>query len=179
MNRLIVMAVVVLLSGCVSGAKLEGMVYRAPAAAYPPALVEAVEVGDVAGGKATNPLWMTEISNSAFSGALAASLAEQGLLTEHGRYRLHAQLVAVEKPLAGLNMTSTTHVFYQLVDSQTGDTLLTETIAARHTARTGEAFFGSTRLRLAVEGAAQENIRLLLDRLQGLEIESVSVSLTD
>ena len=178
MNRLIGMAVVVvLLSGCVSGAKLEGMVHRAPAAVYPPTLVEAVEIGDVAGGKATNPLWMTEISNGAFSGALTASLAEQGLLAERGRYQLHAQLVAVERPIAGLNMTSTTHVFYQLVDSQTGHALLTETIVARHTARAGEAFFGGTRLRLAVEGAARENIRLLLERLQGLEIGDASVSL--
>src|SRR5690606_18339745 len=78
MNRLIGMAVVaVLLSGCVSGAKLDGMVHRAPAAEYPVALVDAVEVGEVAGGKATNPLWMTEISNDAFNGALIASLAEQ------------------------------------------------------------------------------------------------------
>ncbi|AJD49638.1 hypothetical protein S7S_16130 [Isoalcanivorax pacificus W11-5] len=177
MNRLIGMAVVaVLLSGCVSGAKLDGMVHRAPAAEYPVALVDAVEVGEVAGGKATNPLWMTEISNDAFNGALIASLAEQGLLGESGRYRLHAQLVAVDRPIAGLNMTSTTHVFYQLEDTRTGEKLLAETVTASHTARTSEAFMGATRLRLAIEGAARENIRLLLARLQQLDIRDAGLS---
>ena len=57
-----------------------------------------------------------------------------------------------------------------------GEKLLAETVTASHTARTGEAFMGATRLRLAIEGAARENIRLLLARLQQLDIRDAGLS---
>ncbi len=80
-------------------------------------------------------------------------------------------------PLFGFDMTVTTRIRYTLVDTHTNQVLLEEVIAAPHTATTGDAFVGTTRLRLANEGSAKKNIQNFLNRLAQLKIESNQVSL--
>lgn len=175
---LAVIAASTYLFGCAAGAKQENIAYRSyQQVTYAQELNQNVSLDSVSGGRATNPAWTSEISNGAFHGALRDSLAAQNLYSDTGRYKLQASLVGVDQPLFGFDMTVTTRIRYTLVDTQTNQVLLEEVIAAPHTATTGDAFVGTTRLRLANEGSAKKNIQNFLDRLAQLKIEPNQVSL--
>ncbi len=62
--------------------------------------------------KKTNPLWTSEISSEAFSGAVRGSLQAQGLLSDDGRYKLVVNMLKVDQPIFGLDFEVTTHVQY-------------------------------------------------------------------
>ncbi|MCY1536179.1 hypothetical protein D9M68_716240 [compost metagenome] len=102
-----------------------------------------------------------------------------GLLgkSEKTAYSLRANLVSVEQPLFGFNFTVTSVVEYSLVDNASGDVVWHETLQAPFTAGVGDAFYGVTRLRLANEGSARENISTLLKRLATLNLAQGQVSL--
>ena len=129
-------------------------------------LWQAVSVGDVAGGKDTNPLWKSNVSSDDFAEALRQSLAAHAMLsTQTGTYRLDANLDKVQQPLAGFNMTVTATVSYTLTNVGTGATVFSETVETPYTAKMGDAFVGVKRLQLANEGAIKENISTLMERL--------------
>ena len=165
------------LFGCASGAKQENIVYRGMVSPQPAALKDNIAIDSVTGGQKTNPAWTSEISNESFSSALRQSLAYQNLLGDNGRYRLKVELLAVDQPLFGFNFTVKTRIRYTLVDQQSQQTVMAETINASHTATTGDAFVAVTRLRLANEGAAKKNIQDLMQRLSELKLDAGQVSL--
>lgn len=166
----------VFLFGCASGAKMEAMVYADGKKQYDQKLENSLQVGSVSGGQETNPAWTSEISSDAFGGALKASLMEQGLFSETGRYQLSAKMLKVDQPVFGLDLTVTTHVKYTLTDISDGSVLLEETIVAPHTATISDAFAAVKRLRIANEGAGKKNIEGILDKLAELNIDDVSLS---
>jgi hypothetical protein len=57
-----------------------------------------------------------------------------------------------------------------LTRNATGEDVFRANISSQYTAKTGAAFDGSTRLRLAEEGAARENIKLGVLRLSQLSL---------
>ena len=129
-------------------------------------LRENVTVGDVDGGKETNPLWTSEVSNEAFAEALRQSFAAHAILaTAQGDYRLDAELVKLKQPFAGFNMTVTSTVNYILTEVSTGNTVFEETIETAHTAKTGDAFMAVKRLQLANEGSIKNNISALIEKM--------------
>ena len=65
--------------------------------------------------------------------------------------------------MMGFSMTVDMKVSYTL--RKGGSTVWQRTIDSTHTATPGEAFVGVTRLRMATEGAARENIRQALKAL--------------
>lgn len=136
------------------------------------ALRETVSVGTVGGGKETNPLWTSEVSNTDFAEALRQSFAAHAMLaTETGVYRLDAELVELKQPFAGFNMTVTSIVNYTLTNVETDEVVLEETISEAYTAKAGDAFVGVKRLQLANEGSIKSNISsliaLMIDRVDG------------
>ncbi len=178
---LLVVGLATFLVGCASAAKMEEMAYAGPGAqqkVYDDELQREVRVGAVSGGTETSAAWTSEIGTAAFSGAVRRSLDEQGLLSESGKYELTVMLLQVSQPLVGLSMTVTTSVQYILRDSGSGEVVLDQTVIAPYTATVGDAFVGTTRLRLANEGSARKNIEGLLDELSKLEIgpEEISIS---
>jgi len=174
----IVMAALVYLSGCASGAKMENMVYDGPSNYYDTSLENNVGIPTVAGGEKTNPAWTSEISNDAFAAALKESLLKEGLLTGKGRYQLEVIMLEVDQPIFGLDFKVTTHVKYLLTDLKNNEAvLMNETISASHTATIGDAFAAIKRLRLANEGSGKENIAGLLDALSKLKINPDEISL--
>ncbi|MBS8240891.1 hypothetical protein DYI22_10290 [Marinobacter lipolyticus] len=176
---LAVLAALLYLTGCASGAKMGNMVYEGPINTYDTALQSNVDVYSVSGGEETNPAWTSEIDNDAFAGALKQSLRKQGLLSGEGRYQLEAILLKVEQPLFGLDFEVTTHVKYILTDREnTGAVVLNETIVAPYTATIGDAFAAIKRLRLANEGSGNANIQGLLEKLAELQIHPTDVSLS-
>jgi len=179
LRLLTVSIAVTFLFGCASGAKMENMMYsglEGDSKTYDDALKNEIDVSTVSGGEETNPAWTSEISNEAFSGAVKKSLANQGLLSEKGKYRLQVNMLKVDQPLFGLDMTVTTHVQYVMTDTQNNSVILDETIIAPHTATIGDAFVGLTRLRLANEGSGKKNIDGLLEKLSELKIKPQEVS---
>ncbi len=175
---LAVLAALLYLTGCASGAKMGNMVYEGPLKAYDTALEDNVDVTNVSGGEETNPAWTSEIDNDAFAGALKQTLQKQGLLSGTGRYQLEALLLEVDQPMFGLDFEVTTHVRYILTDSENnGAVVLNETVVTPYTATIGDAFAAIKRLRLANEGSGKANIQGLLDKLAELRIQPGNISL--
>ena len=172
-----VIAAVIYLSGCASGAKMENMIYQGGQKAYSGELKDSLEVSNVSGGQKTNPAWTSEISSEAFSGAVKQSLLAQGLLSNDGRYKLTVKMLKVEQPLFGLDFEVTTHVQYTLIDSKENSTIFDQTIVAPHTATFSDAFAGVERLRLANEGSGKKNISNFLEKLSELKINKNEISL--
>jgi hypothetical protein len=178
-NLVLCFVVAVFLAGCATGAKMESMAVNDAKniqGKYDRALQKQVGVASVTGGEDTNPLWTSEISNDSFSGAVKSSLESQGLYSDDGKYQLQINLLQVEQPLIGFDMTVTTHVKYLLTDRDSGKVLLDETLVTPYTATVSDAFVGFVRLQLANEGSGKKNIEGLLNRLAGLKINPEEVS---
>lgn len=173
-----VLAALLYLTGCASGAQMGNMVYHGPVKVYDKDLEDNVDVTNVSGGEKTNPAWTSEIDNDAFAGALKQSLQKQGLLAGTGRYQLEALLLEVDQPMFGLDFEVTTHVRYILTDRENnGAVVLNETIVAPYTATIGDAFAAIKRLRLANEGSGKANIQGLIEKLSELQIQPGNISL--
>ena len=165
-------ALVVLLAGCATPARMDQMKVDAAsatrAAIASSALKEAVVIGQVSGGKDTNPLWVSNISTADFQRALQESLQSAGLLAadrQRCRAQLGAQLLSLAQPFFGADMTVTASVLYTLTDCASGKELWVRTITLPYTAKFGDSLLGVERLKLANEGAARVNIAKLVELL--------------
>lgn len=172
-----VLVVCAYLLGCASGAKMENMVFHGDQKEYSGEIQENMGLGEVSGGKKTNPAWTSEIDNEAFSGAVKESLISQGLYSANGKYRLEVSMLKVDQPIFGLDLEVTTYVRYILTSVDSGAVVFDETVIAPYTAGVGDAFVGVKRLRLANEGSAQKNIEGMLKKLSELRIEPKEISL--
>ncbi|WP_316015446.1 hypothetical protein [Roseobacter sp. HKCCA0434] len=163
------------LGACASGASSEAMTPAGVVSVQASnAFASNVYVAPVEGGQSTNPLWTSEISGQDFGTALQSALADAGMYAPDGDYSLEARLVSVEQPMIGIALTVTTTVEYNLRDAN-GSIVFSETIATPYTAQFSEAFMAVTRLKLANEGSAEQNISEILSRLRqaGQRIGSV------
>jgi len=147
------------------------------------ALFESVSIGDVGGGKETNPLWTSQVSSEGFTEALRQSFAAHAMLaTDEGDYRLDAELMKLKQPFAGTNMSVTSDVKYTLINLQTDAVVFDETISEKYTASFGDAFVGVKRLQLANEGSIKSNISALIDmmieKVDGLSAPVVQAEMT-
>lgn len=129
-------------------------------------LSHAISAPTVTGGKETNPLWTSKVSNEDFAEALRQTLAAHTMLaTENGRFSLAAQLVQLKQPMMGLDMTVTATVKYTLTDAASGKVVWSQEIVTPYTAKMSDAFVGVKRLQLANEGAIKANIQKLVEAL--------------
>lgn len=165
-------AVVLALLGCATPARVDQMKVETPAATRTAittsAMKEAVAIGQVGGGKDTNPLWVSNISTADFEAALRSSLQSAGLLApdpQKCRVQLTAQLLSLDQPAFGLDMTVTASVLYTLTDCATRKEVWVKTLTLPYTAKFGDAVLGVERLKLANEGAARVNIAKLVELL--------------
>lgn len=164
-------AVAALTTGCATASRPDDMV------ATPSTIVHrnssSVSVA-VTGGKETNPLWTSQISNDAFGQALRDSIQKSGLfgnVTDGGaNYKLNAFLGKVDQPMFGLSLTVKMEVSYTLVDTRSGRTVWQKDVASQYTAHPSEAFAAVKRLRLANEGAARANIQQALADMSALSL---------
>ena len=167
------LVLVAMSSGCSSAAKSAGMV--------PKNLVVdkthpySVQI-EVAGGRDTNPVTdAPQISDEAFAQAIADAIAESSLFSEivqdgAADYRLRVEILSVEAPMMGMNMTAHMQALWELINTTTGEAVLRETIASTHTATAGDYLVGVTRSRLATEGAASDNIEQGLSKIVKLDL---------
>ncbi|MBY0336640.1 MAG: hypothetical protein K2X11_08505 [Acetobacteraceae bacterium] len=163
----------VALVGCAAGAN--------PGAMVPPVsgetivstgsrLRQAVAVGTISGGRETNPLWTSQVSDPAFAEALRQSLATHALLSVNNQaFRLDARLLELNQPFIGLDMEVTARVAYRLTRVSDGAVVFETEIRSPFTATFGSSLYAVERLRLGNEGAIRENIRQFLAQLVGAE----------
>jgi len=152
---------VAFLGGCASGAMSKNMVPKDLTVQnkHPYSVLVKVD-----GGRETNAMWISRISSPEFQAAIVESLTMYGVfktvLTEGNTdYELDATILNLQQPWIGADMTVTIETAWKLTNLKDGISVMSENLSNSYTARFGEAFVGATRLQLANEGAARENIR--------------------
>ena len=129
-------------------------------------LYESVAVGEVTGGKETNPLWVSKVANDDFAGALSQTLSAHAMLApETNKYRLDADLVGLKQPFAGLDMTVTSTVQYTLTDVDANEVVYSSEVKTPYTAKMGDAFVAVQRLKLANEGSIRANLSTMISEM--------------
>jgi vesicle coat complex subunit len=160
---------VAVLHGCATAAKIDEMVPTTSVAADSDSkFYKSIFVSSASGGDETNPLWTSEISADDFKKALEIALQNAGFLSDlrsSGAYEIQVFLDEVQQPIAGIDMTVTTQVTYQVINFDTRERIFDKQITAAYTAEFSDAFMGVERLRLANEGAAEKNISQFLSEL--------------
>lgn len=158
-----------LLGACATGARIDAMTASpssmAPIAPSSPGF-GAISLGTVTGGRETNPFGRSQVSDEDFRAALAQSLAASRLTAAGaGRYRLDAELVELDQPLIGLDITVTARVRYTLTPANGGAPRFDQMVETPYTAAFGEDVYGVERFRLADEGAMRANIESAMEKL--------------
>jgi hypothetical protein len=165
----LLLTLVLLASGCASGARPGAMtVSVSPEAiiAESSPIRRAIEIGAVTGGSETNPLWKSNVSNDSFRAALEQSLALHTMVAATGgRYLINADLVSLDQPFAGFELTVTAKVHYTVLSLADQAVRLDQVVETPYTAHFSDAFVAVERLRLANEGAMRANINAIIKRL--------------
>ena len=161
LSLLFLAATSLILGGCATPAQSNAMV------ATPTGSVskhsESVSL-NVTGGSETSATGASQISNQDFASALGQSIQQSGLFSkiitpgQPGDYHLEVAIVRLQQPMMGFSMTATMETNWALTRESDHSVLWRKAITTSHTAKAGEAFAGVTRLRLATEGAARDNI---------------------
>ena len=170
MKKLFALAVVAItVTGCAEASNPGAMavgVTQSTLIADNSSLHHAVAAPTVTGGKDTNPLWVSNVSNADFAEALRQTLAADTILaTDKARFNLSAQLVSLKQPLMGFDMTVTADVKYTLTDIATGKVVWQKELTTPFTATMSDALMGVKRLQLANEGAIKANIQQMITAL--------------
>jgi len=159
------------LTGCVGiNAEVDSMTYSNPPQLKKPKnekISRGIYLEKVTGGHAINPLLISDISDKQFKMALEKSLNNAKLLQESkaANYWLSAKIVRIERPLAGLDMTTNLYVNYQLCKESCKIVVYNKTIKSSYTAKFTESLVAVARLKMANEGAARANIKQLIEDL--------------
>ncbi len=150
------------LGGCATPAQSNAMVPTSlgPVTKHP----ESLSVS-VTGGSETSAAGASQISSADFAAALSQSIQQSGLFAkiipagQSGDYQLQVAIVRLQQPMFGFSMTATIETSWTLTRLSDHAAIWRKAITTSHTAKAGEAFAGVTRLRLATEGAARDNIQ--------------------
>lgn len=168
-NGALALGLVLALGACASGATPGAMTAAvSEQTLLSPAsrLRQAVQVGAVSGGRETNPLWTSQVSDADFATALRQSLSTHAMLAINAEtFRVDATLSALEQPFAGLDLEVRSRVRYRVTHVASGRVAFEREIAVAYTAPFSAAFMAIERLRLANEGSIRENIRAFLTAL--------------
>ncbi len=153
-------------SSCAQKAKMENMaVQHAEHTQFNSQFENSINVLKVEGGKETNPLWIPHINDEEFKKALIKSLRNHKLFSEDAAYKLNVEILKVEQPSFGLDLTVTIATKYTLIDAKEHHIIFDRIITTPYTAKLHDAFLAVYRLQLANEGAAKKNIQSFLDKL--------------
>jgi len=127
-----------------------------------------LRIANVSGGKDTNPMWTSQVSGTAYELALQNSLEANNLIQKSNpdpKFEVHARLSKLDQPFFGLDMTVTSKVGYEVIETKTRKSWFDKEILASYTAKFRDAPIGLVRLRLANEGSIRENIKKFINEL--------------
>ncbi len=162
-------AIASLLGGCTSPALTSAMVPTSLGAVTKH--IESLSINVTGGAEA-----MAQISNADFSAALGQAIQQSGLFAQikpmgsTGAYHLEVSIVRLQQPMMGFSMTATLETNWTLSRVSDHNVIWQKAITTSHTAKTSEAFVGATRVRLATEGAARDNIQDALGQLSAVAL---------
>ena len=130
---------------------------------------------NTSGGGETGAMDYVNISNEDLAGAIEDSIISSGLFSnvikgDGADYKLNVALISMSKPMFGASFKVDMEMAWSLFNTQTDEVFMRESIKSSYTATMGDAFVGATRVRLAVEGAAQNNIRQGLSKISALTL---------
>ena len=158
---------VVLLIGCASPATQQSMSVAPqdlPSKSNPNLRGQMI-VGNVTGGKETNPMWTSQVDAQSFKGALDKSVAMAGYKAVDAgvaKYRIDAHLNDLGQPMFGFTFDVVSTVLYTVTfDGKPNQFPITAT----GTATVSDAFAGVERLRIANERSIKENLKQFLQRV--------------
>ena len=154
------------IAGCATASKPENMV---PVAAVAGTQHHATTSVVVAGGKETDALGKSQISNDAFQQAIVQSIEKNKTFSSvvkapGGDYTLAVTVVSMDQPSFGFSFTVKMEAAWSLKKAD-GSVVMQESIKSEGTAGMGDAFAGVERLRLANEAAARANIAAALEKI--------------
>lgn len=162
-----------LLGGCATPAQSDAMM-SIPAV---PVTKHSGSLGlTVTGGSETTAASASQISNEDFTAALERSIQQSGLFSkiipagQSGDYKLDVHIVRLQQPMAGFSMTATIETNWTLARLSDKQVVWRKAVVSSYTAKTGEAFAGVKRLRLATEGAARNNIQDAIVQMSALAL---------
>lgn len=148
------------LTGCASPASRESMQAASVTLAKKHPYSVSVRT---AGGNETGALDTPSIADADFKAAIEKSIVQSGVFKSviEGKgsdYELSVTITQITKPLFGFSFTVTMEAAWSLVKASDRSIVMRKAIQSSYTANMNDSFAGVTRLRLAVEGAARENI---------------------
>lgn len=160
------------LSGCASNANTGAMTYVPETFKTPKrlSLLNNIDVKNIEGGQETSAFGLSKISNSHFKDALIRSLQSAHLYQAlpKAQYALTADVMDLDQPYVGLDMTVKFKVHYRLQDVKKHIDIYDQDIMSSYTAKLNDSLSGVERLRIANEGAARENIKKFIQDLYRL-----------
>lgn len=154
--------VVCWLSACgMSPAGKEGMVlqgYDSPTKHQKTVKIE------VRGGRPTDAMYLPQVANETYLAALietitASHVFSQVVQEKQSDYLLQVTLISLDQPVIGGNFTVKLEAAWRLMKSDTGEVVWRAPVQSSFTQTIGETFAAVTRIRLATEGAARNNIK--------------------
>ncbi len=171
-GALVLVAGVVVLAGCATSANRDAMASPAIASTKKNPYTLSIVT---AGGNETSAMGSSEISNDDLRAAIEKSVMQSALFKEvvrgkNGDYELSTTVTRLSKPSFGASFTVEMEAGWSLVKTSDKTVLMRKVITSTHTASMSEAFVGTTRLRLAVEGAARSNIKQGLEAVAALNL---------
>ena len=163
---------VVLLGGCATASNPTSMAATPVAAVTKHA--ESFNV-NVTGGSETSSMGASKIANADFAEAVKTSIIKSGLFAStagaaQADYLLDAHIVQLDQPMFGFSFTVKLEVDWRLVHRADQKVVWEKAVMSSFTATTSDAFAGVTRLRLANEGAARNNIQDAIGQMGALTL---------
>lgn len=166
MKKLLSLSLLFLVFNCAFPSTKEGMTVKNYQS--PKNIGDKIFVKEAKGGSTTLPFWTSEIPNDNFTDAVKESLLKSKTFSNfasnwEGDWGLEIEIVDVDQPFFGTDMTVSTNVKYTLFKK--GKKAYETTINASATAEVSDTFFAVKRLRLANERAAESNIQKFIEKI--------------
>ena len=134
-----------------------------------------VSISESIGGRETNPLWTSQVSNSAFTEALSNALAQSGIFQAvikggGADYILDVTILEYDQPWIGIDIDIRMKTKWELADAKTLVPVWSETFETTYRAKLSDAFIAAERLQKANEGSVRTNIKEGIRRLSILSL---------
>lgn len=157
---LVAMAFAAMVTGCSSPAKREAMTPQALTTSKHHPYSLSVQVR---GGSDTGAMDSSNISDADLKAAIEDAVVQNKLFKSivqgaGGEYELSVTVTSLSKPLFGTTFTVQMETGWSLSRASDRSVVMRKAVKSSGTATMGDAFAAVTRLRLAVEAAARDNI---------------------
>ena len=122
------------------------------------------KTGDLpAGAEVAAPLWKAALEDAINRMALFKDDAEK-------RVNLSVKILAIDMPVFGASMTTTSAARYEIIDRENGDIIFTQDITTEGVVPFDYAFVGMVRARESLNRSVQNNIAEFLQALETIDV---------